>query len=252
MFQMFPYLQQLISLSLRSRQNEIQKTQEDIDDRITRSHDFLAEVSTDQSLKLTRISERLDTSQARIEAQLETLLASQPTSKTLLSQSLNASSPEGRQTWMELGRLLRDEGITPAMVQENRGLLINAMKNTLRNVNVLAESIPLSYVTAPEYDSKHNSPLIGSPLRNVSLPEQSLVQDSISILGSAPPSNTGFMSKFLQREIDAASSLDQKQNVNDGIESLIQGMSCENNDSEEVTSDESDSGDVSFDEDPEN
>ena len=158
---------QLVFLYFRSNRREIQDSHERIEKRVVESHNLLAESSTDNGRLLDSISERLDTSQARIESQLQAILANQQKSKTpILSQSLDASSPEGRQTWMELGRLLRDEGITPDMIQDNRGLLIDAMKNTLRNKTVLAESASESYATAPEHPSHSITPLSASRQRD--------------------------------------------------------------------------------------
>ena len=193
-----------------------------ISDRLDTSHDLLAQVSTDHALQLDSVVERLDTSQARIESQLQAILANQQRSKTpILSQSLDASSPEGRQTWMELGRLLRDEGITPAMVQSNRGLLIDAMKNTLKNKSLLAESASESYATAPEYQVDKDTTSV-SQLRNTSHLDLPTVSYPMSLLGSAPPRSSGFTPAFLERH--HGSSLDQRQNVDDGMQSLLQGM----------------------------
>ena len=165
---------------------------------------------------------RLETSQNRIEAQLQAILKNQQRTRTpILSHSLDASSPEGRQTWMELGRLLRDEGITPAMIRENRELLVNAMKSTLK-----AESVPESYVTAPEY--KLNSyPLSVTESRNLSHQDFASAFSSINVFGSGPPRSTGFTDVFLERQSSAPGSLNQKQNVDNGIQSLLQGMNGE-------------------------
>ena len=51
---------------------------------------------------------------------------------------------------MGLERLLRDEGVTPAMVKENGELLVNAMKSTFSS-----ELVPESHATAPEYNSNN-------------------------------------------------------------------------------------------------
>ena len=45
-----------------------------------------------------------------------------------------------------IGYLLRSEGITSAVIQENHGFRVNA-KNTFKDKNVSAGSIPESYVT---------------------------------------------------------------------------------------------------------
>ena len=119
---------------------------------------------------------------------------------------------------MELGRLLRDEGITPAMIQENRELLVNAMKSTLK-----AESIPESFVTAPEY-SLNSYPSSVTVQRNVSCLDSPSAFSSISLLGSAPSRSTGFTDAFLERQNSAPGSLNLKQNVDNGMQSLLQGM----------------------------
>ena len=217
-------LWQLILSCFRTYQSQNQDFQESIKERIGESHDILIESTTDHALQLESISNRLDTSQARIESQLQTILANQQRSSTpIMSQSLDASSPEGRQTWMELGRLLRREGM-PAMIQENRGLLIYTMKDTLRDRTLLAESIPQSYATAPEY---HTDNYTHSSLRqsmSLSPPDTHPVSSSMSILGSAPPRGSGFTAAFLERQNGAPASLDRNENVNDGMESLLQGM----------------------------
>ncbi|KAM0795330.1 hypothetical protein BDR22DRAFT_615181 [Usnea florida] len=143
-------------LIVQSSQYGIQASQKRIEESIGESRDLLTKSTDNHMLQFESLSDRLETSQSRIEAQLQAILTNQQRTRTpILSQSLDASSPEGRQTWMELGRLLRDEGITPAMIRENRELLVNAMKSTLK-----AESVLESYVTAPEH--KLNSyPLSG-------------------------------------------------------------------------------------------
>ena len=214
-------------LRLRSQQSKTQDSQERIEECVGQSHKLLVKSSTDHALQLESISDRLDASEARIESQLLTILANQQRSKTpIMSQSLDASSPEGRQTWMELGRLLRDEGITPAMIQKNRGLLVNAMKDTLRNKTLSADSIPQSYATAPEYHADDTTTLSVTQPRN--LPHRGLPSAScaMSLLGSAPPRGSGFTDPFFEGQNDAASSLDQEPNVNDGMQSLLQGMTC--------------------------
>ena len=269
---------QLIFLCFRSNQRENQESQERIEkrvveshdllaesltdngllldsisDRLDTSHDLLAQFSTDHALQLDSVAERLDTSQARIESQLQAMLANQQRSKTpILSQSLDASSPEGRQTWMELGRLLRDEGITPAIIQSNRGLLIDAIKNTLRNETLLPESASESYATAPEHHTDSIAPSSGSRQRDTSHLGHSPILSPMSVLGSAPPSSSGFTDAFLARQTGAASPLDENQNVNDGMQSLLQGMN--NSDlTEELEPGDSDyfeSGDIELEDDP--
>ena len=82
-------------------------------------------------LQLKSVSDRLETSQSRIKAQLQTILTNQQRIRTpVISRSLDTYSPEDHRTGMELERLLRDEGITPAMMKEDRELVVNAMKST--------------------------------------------------------------------------------------------------------------------------
>ena len=221
-----------------------------ISDCLDTSHDLLAQFSTDHAVQLDSVAERLDTSQARIESQLQAILANQQRSRTpILSQTLDASSPEGRQTWMELGRLLRDEGIPPAVIQSNRGLLIDAIKNTLRNETLLAESASESYATAPEHHTDSIAPSSGSGQRDLSSLGHSPILPPMSVLGSAPPSSSGFTDAFLARQTGAASSLDKDQNVNDGMQSLLQGMSDGDltEESELGDSDYFESGDIELD-----
>ena len=216
---------QLIFLCFRSNQRENQESQERNEKRVVESHDLLAQFSSDHALQLDSVSERLDTSQARIESQLQAILTNQQRCRTpILSQSLDASSPEGRQTWMELGRRLRDEGVTPAMIANNRGLLIDAMKKTLRNGTLSPESASESYATAPEHHTGSMIPSSGSRQRDLSYPSHSSILCPMSVLGTAPPRSSGFTDAFLARQKGAASCLDENQNVSDGMQSLLQGM----------------------------
>ena len=204
---------------LRSSQLGIQASQKRIEESIGESRDLLTKSTDNHVLQLESLSNRLETSQSRIEAQLQAILTNQQRTRTpILSQSLDASSPEGRQTWMELGRLLRDEGITPAMIRENRELLVNAMKSTLQ-----VESVPESYVTAPEYNS-HYCSLSDPEPTNLSLGDFPAVFSSVSLLGSAPPRSASFTAAFLERHSSAPGSLNQKQNVDNGMRSLLHGM----------------------------
>jgi len=152
-----------------------------------------------------------------MERQLQGILASQQRQENpILSQSLDASSPEGREAWMNLGRLLRTEGITPAMIKQNRNTLVQAMKITLQGDE--PSNTPQSYHTAYESLSNHH--------RTFTDPSssRSSVQASPSLLGSAPPRGPTFTNEFLKRQNRAARSLEQETNVHDGLQSLLQGM----------------------------
>ena len=162
---------------------------------------------------------RLEQSQARIEAQITALVESQQRDHDRpKSYSLDASSPEGRQTWMNLGRLLRAEGITPAMIEENRDLLVKAMKTSLEE----GISPTQSYRTAPQsFEDDYECMSIAQPQHSVAASSASA---SISLLGSAPVLGATFSRAFLERHNGAARSLDKEQNVQDGMKSLLKGM----------------------------
>ena len=163
--------------------------------------------------------DRLEESQARIESQIREILASRKRQATpLLSNSLDASSPEGRQTWMNLGRTLRKEGITPGMIEKNQSLLVRALKDTLGRAAPLTESIDESYKTAREY---HISPQ----------------QDSTPLLGSAPPSVATFSFEFLQRHKTNPNPIDHDENIASGISSLMEGMSGNDSQSQDLEND---------------
>ena len=166
-------------------------------------------------------TERLEQSQARIEAQITALLESQQRDHGRhKSYSLNASSPEGRQTWMNLGRLLRAEGITPAMIEENRELLVRAMKTSLEE----DVSPPQSYRTAPQsVEDDYDSLSIAQSRQSMAGPSTSV---EIS-LGTAPVLGATFSKAFLERHNGAVRSLDKEQNVQEGMKSLLKGMDTE-------------------------
>ena len=172
-------------------------------------------------------TERLEKSQARIEAQITGLLESQQRNHgSAKSYSLDASSPEGRQTWMNLGRLLRAEGITPAMIEENRELLVRAMKTSLEE----GISPTQSYRTAPQsFEEDYDSLSIAKSRQSMAGPSSSA---SVSLLGSAPVVGATFPRAFLERHNVAARSLDKEQNVQDGMKSLLKGMDTERSDVE--------------------
>ena len=173
----------------------------------------------DEYIHLESATERLEQSQARIEAQIGALLESQQRNHSRTqSYSLDASSPEGRQTWMDLGRLLRAQSITPAMIEQNRELLVRAMKISLEEGFSPAQS----YRTAPQsfeddYDCMGNA-------QPQQLMEKSSTSASTSLLGSAPVLGATFSRAFLERHNGAARSLDKEQNVQEGMKSLLKGM----------------------------
>lgn len=117
---------------------------------------------------------------------------------------------------MNLGRLLRAEGITPAIIKQNPDILVKAMKTTLQGDE--PSGTPQSYYTAYESFSNHH--------RTFTDPSssRSSAQASLSLLGSAPPRGPTFTNEFLERHNGAAPSLEQDKNVHDGLQSLLQGM----------------------------
>lgn len=167
--------------------------------------------------RLEAASERVERSQARMERRLQSILAFQQKRESpILSQSLDASSPEGRETWMKLGRLLRAEGVTPAMIKQNHEILVKAIKTTLQRAE--PSCTPDSYYTAFESLSSHHRAFTDPSGSRLS------AQASIGILGSAPPRGATFTEEFLERHKGAATSLEQDANVQDGLNSLLQGM----------------------------
>ena len=122
---------------------------------------------------------------------------------------------------MDLGRLLRAQGITPAMIEQNRELLVRAIKSTLEEDCSPAQS----YRTAPQsfgddYDRMGTA-------QSQQLMAESSTSASISLLGSAPVLGATFSKAFLERHNGAARSLDRKQNVEKGMKSLLKGMDTE-------------------------
>ena len=155
--------------------------------------------------------DELQQSHVRIENKLQQILQLQhKKGDSLSSQCLDASSPEGRQTWMNLGRLLREEGITPSMIKKNQDALVKVMKTTCKDLSP-GESATESNQTAPEY-----------PQGSSSAPPS-----SIPLLSSAPPRDAHFPPSLLQKQSASASLLDERQNLDNGIESLLAGMETE-------------------------
>ena len=151
-------------------QFRIETSQAQLGSTVTQSHALL---ERSQELNVSAAS-ALQESQIRIENQLQQILEVQSRhSNPVLSGSLDVSSPEGRQTWMELGRLLREEGITPNIISKNKGLLIQAMKKSIKNLSDSPDAA--SYKTALEYQSFSSS-------ANMSLRPHSSLGNSMSSL----------------------------------------------------------------------
>ncbi len=103
------------------------------------------------------------------------------------------------------------------------------MKSTLRNATLAVELMPQSYKTAPESHADNKIPSnVTEPRRNFT-PVDLPCLSPLSLLESASPRDSGFTDAFFERNNGAARSLDEKQNVDDGMQSLLQNMSCDEN-----------------------
>ena len=202
-------------------QGRIEDSQAKLMTEFTKSQAFL-EQSQERNIST---ASALQESQIRIENQLQQILRAQSRhSDSVLVGSLDASSPEGRQTWMELGRLLREEGITPSLVSKNRSLLIKTMKRTLEDV--AASPDIASFKTAVEYLS------FSSPAGQ-SLNASPAIMDSASMLSSGPSRGAAFPEHLNALSRQPASYLEHEENIEDGIRSLMGGMT-ESSDSAEM------------------
>ncbi|KAL8732928.1 MAG: hypothetical protein Q9181_003777 [Wetmoreana brouardii] len=110
--------------------------------------------------------------------------------------------------------MLRDEGITPSIVSGNKSLLIETMKKALKDT--IADSEPASFRTALEFQS--TPPAKGSWIT------KSHADPSTSLLSTAPAAKGSFFSRSPPPGVDFPDLLDQGDNVDGGIQSLIEGM----------------------------
>ncbi|KAL6715281.1 hypothetical protein ACLMJK_007545 [Lecanora helva] len=174
---------------------------------------------------------RLQKAQHRMEQKLEAILTSQSRFEDpVIAGSLNASSPEGRKTWMNLGRLLRAEGITTSMIRKNTSTLVKAIRSALgEGLSSSNESYHTACESLPDsIQDSHKS----NNHRNQSLRQGSSMKGSIALLGSAPPVEGTFSEEFLKRHNRADHPLDQMDNVENGMQSLIVGMDGEDSENE--------------------
>ena len=160
-------------------------------------------------------SSRIEESHTRLEKQLQQLIQTQSRHQSLiLSGSVDASSREGRHTWMELGMLLREEGIPPGVILDNKHLLITTMKKALE-VNIVLSGAS-SFCTALEFQSP-------SSIREFRRNEPQ-ADVSLSLLSSAPAKNESFFDRSMASQTRPVSFLDQHGNVDESMQSLIEGM----------------------------
>ncbi|KAL8830178.1 MAG: hypothetical protein Q9191_001574 [Dirinaria sp. TL-2023a] len=193
-------------------QLRVETSQTELRSEIKESRTYF-EISQEQNLST---ASALRESQIRMESQLKEILKAQSRqSNPVLAGSLDASSPEGRQTWMELGRLLREEGITPHVISENKSLLIQAMKKSLEEVAASLETA--SFKTAPENQSVSSPP--SQSVKALLGPE-----NSISLLSSAPTLGATFPDHFLTRPGKVTDYLEHEENIEHGMRSLMGGM----------------------------
>ena len=139
------------------------------------------------------VSARIEQSQSRIEEQLQEILAINRRHESLnASQRLDASSPEGRQTWMVLGRFVREEGITPAQIKKHQSELVKAMKPTLADRSQ-ANTSPSSLHIATEFSYASLDTAVYSMVK---------ASESMSLLSSALRQDDSFPMSFTKREVD--------------------------------------------------
>lgn len=197
---------------INQSQSRMEISQTRLSDEIITSRQSIQE----SQLKLESASSRLEQSQARLEIRLQQIVEAQSRhSSPTISGSLDASSPAGRQTWMELGRLLRDEGITPSIISGNKRLLIETMKKALKDA--VAASEPASFSTALEYQTP--------PSAQGSWKPGTHPDASVGLFGSAPAPERSFFLRSPAPNINPSVLLDQEENVAGGIQSLLKGMS---------------------------
>ena len=193
-------------------QCRIEDSQTKVIDKITDSH-----ISSEQFQEQARLTaSALQESQTRIEDQLQRILKAQTRhTDSIFSGSLDASSPEGRQTWMELGRLLREEGITPKVVSKNKNLLIQNIKKSLEEMATSVDTA--SFRTALEHQS------LFTPARSHA--NAYLDTDySISLLGSAPSLGATFPEHPVACSIQHSIHLELEDNIENGMKALVGGM----------------------------
>ena len=123
---------------------------------------------------------------------------------------------------MNLGRLLRKEGIGPNDIEKNKYLLIKAMKGALKTEARLATSStsPASYRTAPEYARDFPSSSIARDVGNISRERAFSHSKSPKILPLQDRINK-------LDNIDTATLLNEQHNIDTGFESLLAGMNVE-------------------------
>ena len=195
-----------------SMMKEVQEAQSMTDRELCNKLDQYQQYQEHSHRSILDVSARLEDSQSRIERQLKELLASdRRRSSRLVSRSLDASSPEGRGTWMMLGRLLRDEGITPKDIKAHKDKLVLAMKNAMAPLSQEGASLS-SYHTATEgsYATRQD---------NVDF-----AACQITTLSSKPREGSYFPPSIADRAHGIPGAWTEDDNVEKGMRSLLDGM----------------------------
>ena len=161
------------------------------------------------------MSSDLIKSQSQMQQQLQEVLASdRRRSSPIVTHSLDASSPEGRETWMMLGRLLREEGITPSQIKAHREDLINAMKATMAAFSQASNS-PSSFYTAAE---------TMYVTLNDNISGTTCTEGQNAILSSKPREGSYFPSSLTDGARRVPGAWEEDGNIDIGVSSLLEGM----------------------------
>ena len=173
---------------------------------------------------LEKASDRIEQSQHRLEQQMqEILFAQQHYRPPIVCKSLNASSPDGRLTWMELGRLMRDEGISPEQIRKHPSELVSAMKATLAKLSQASVSTA-SFCTAREGSFGSMDGVLDPSCKTFT---------STCMLSSKPRAGSLFPDYLSDEQHQADSVWEDDDNIDRGISSLLKGMEIENSISKE-------------------
>ena len=196
-----------------SMMKEVQEAQSMTDRELCNKLDQYQQYQEHSRRSIIKVSSRLEDSQSRIERRLDALLAfDRRRWSPLVSRTLDASSPEGRDTWMMLGRQLRDEGIAPKDIKAHKDGLVLAMKNAMADLTQNANS-PSSYHTAlgSSFTTRQRTPI-----------ESTRMMPTLS----SKPREAGFLSPSFaeDRTPDVPGAWQEQSNVDGGIASLLYGM----------------------------
>ena len=198
--------------------NDLERLREGLSinhERTLQSYEDLKTLQYKSQHQITESTSRIEESQSRMELQIQEMLkAQQRRASPIVAQSLDASSPEGRQTWMMLGRLLREEGITPSQIRENKSQLVKALKTTIITLSNASTS-PESFQTAQEFSYTS----LGVPVG-----EAWSTADSVGLLGSAPSRESFLSSTFENRGSNIPGAWEDDENIDEGVATMLEGL----------------------------